>query len=1155
MDQLDDFDFDPEEVIRYADGGPGLESAPVVGQKHMESSTEDRSDETLLQSEGKFNIEVSPDGDLVYPFDDSNDAILDEANQHASRRSLGHQDPSHGRHGMILKHSNNTASDEEIHDGEENSHQDPCRESYMESPGDVGDFVPCNILQYAERRAGVQTKHDEQFIDWMDDAASEEATHKEQDFWFLQLPEQPLMGSQDSVSKQLARDDGGDISHQELMYEVANEPEMQPSNDPSHERAPGEESDEDSPEAQALNEAIQYAYENDLTVDYLRSSFSITHLLGPLVQSTLPMTNDDGLTDHGHLPDAEIPKPVVLDKSKTLTITPRALHLIAEARSVQNEEVVQSLTDELCNPYRFGPKKLELPTLRTDNERDLKAFQERGLARCDSLMKSIKEHRLPLYPQNLEDGEGMELSYKARAESEMMMNRTEEEKVGATKDLLIYLVSQLKDDYTHDDQMQYMIGEVKYDKARASRLPLVPKIEKVTPPVSPKLVPRHSPPAIDSLQLPSTSDDSSSLLSDNFRAIEDIMLGDHQDVWSADTSPIREFLKIEWDVAGEDTFLERPSQTLEDFKVEVPLMLDRMPPRPKPSGQDEFGQFVEEKMDLDPEFESAVLHEFPDDNMKEQLREQLDEAVQSAMNSIEQEQLQAIDAIGRVPIPVMDFLIPEPAWKRLCGKCHSETSILQWIQAGKEQLFEPPSWPLDRVAQSRMVWNPVAFGAIKVNENEDMHEGESLLEMYLEVPLEHDVQKSLDYICQRGKVAVFEEDDHDEDIESQLRSKRPAVDLANSVKKRSMDTSSGGTPKRPRRHSIEQRSLHQASEASGPSLLAGDSPGASGNLLANFMEVHAPKKRVLTQSKYFASTQSNAPPLSAVTLPLPKQDHTQRSEPPKAGAMAPCPAIKPPATSLTIFISIAIPRRMIRALEGLLPDLTLLERDYDAHNTFNWKPGSVVRTGVVPPLADDADITASPSTGLILTSMIRVRQIPREGTNKGMVQIRVEKASLRYERLVVLVGGDGGKEDVVDVMSSSDSSALLELQGFASGLECNVQVHYVGGGDKTLANWVAAYICRYGLADPQLVAELLEPETLWEVFLRRAGFNVFAAQVVASQFKLPSGKTIAESSAQYGLGAFMTMTRQERMRRFGQLVGSTTMERVSRNVDELWNRG
>lgn len=476
MDLLDDFDFDPEEVIRHTDGGPLLDSAPVVGSTHMVSSAGERPNEFLQRSEGDFNAGMSLDGRLVDSFDDFDDfdeEILIEAIQHAPR-NFDHQDPSQGRHGIDSKHTNNTAFDKGRQYGEEIIHQAPCSENYIESPSGVGKFSQRKVLPRAERRAGVQATPDDQNMNWKDTAAVDKAISKEQDTRSPQLPEQPWMSSRhDGVTQELTRDDRDDASHQYSMYEVTKEPSMQTSNGPSREWAPANESDEDSTEARALSEAIQYAYENYLTTDYLLSSFSITHLFGPLVQRTFPMTNNDGLTDHSHLPDAEIPNPLVLDKSKTLTITPCALNLIAEARSVHNEEAVQSLTDEVCNPDKFKPKKLELPILRTDNDRDLRAFRQRRLTRSDTLLRSIKEHRLPLYPQSLEDGEGMELSSRARADSEMMMKRSEEEKVGVTSTILTYLVSQLKDDYTLDDQMQYMMGEINYDKARASLLPLV----------------------------------------------------------------------------------------------------------------------------------------------------------------------------------------------------------------------------------------------------------------------------------------------------------------------------------------------------------------------------------------------------------------------------------------------------------------------------------------------------------------------------------------------------------------------------------------------------------------------------------------------------------------------------------------------------------
>lgn len=632
------------------------------------------------------------------------------------------------------------------------------------------------------------------------------------------------------------------------------------------------------------------------------------------------------------------------------------------------------------------------------------------------------------------------------------------------------------------------------------------------------------------------------------------MLRDHHNVWSASASPIREFLEDSFTIA-EPSFSERRRKTFEDLKVEVPLMLDEKPQQCALAGPVAFGAFFEPQMDLDPDFERAVLHDIPDDDLVEELQDQLEEAAKNALRCVEQEQLQVIDAVARVPVPVMDFRIAEPSWQHLYGKDHSDKRILKWIQAGNEELFQnPPVWPIDKASESKMLWSPLAPGVGSVPEKEYMNEGEPLLKRYLGLPPNYELYKSLDCIRRREKAIVFDSDDRDEEIEYQMSTKRPVVDLMSSVRKRSMDMNSESTAKRSRRNVVDQTSVDPLSECAGPSLLPDNSSSASGNLLANFMEMHAPKK-VLANSKYFTPAKNEATSLLAKNLPFIMPDTAQVPDNPETGFKAPCPIIEPPPTSLTVFIDIKIPCRMIRTLEGLIPGLTLLERDYDSHNTFVWKSGSVRSTEVRPPLADDADITISPSTGIIITSMIRIRQRPRAGTNKGVVQIRVEKASLRYERLIVLVGGDGDKDEVVDLMSSSDSAALLELHGFASGLESNVQVHYVGGGDKTLSHWVATSICRYGLVNQQMLSVLLETETLWEVFLRRAGFNVFAAQAVASQFKPPSDATDKMTSAPCGLSAFMTMTRDERVRRFGHLVGARTVDRVSRTVEQLWNRG
>lgn len=679
-------------------------------------------------------------------------------------------------------------------------------------------------------------------------------------------------------------------------------------------------------------------------------------------------------------------------------------------------------------------------------------------------------------------------------------------------------------------------------------------MEKLTPPASPKLRPHNLMPEFEPVFLPIPSDDSGSMLSENFHAIEEAMLGEHQDVWSENTSPLRELL--ENFTTPDQEALGYPRQNLEDFKIEVPLMFDEAPQLLGPSRPDAFKDFVDAEMDLDPDFEKAVLHGFSDDDLENQLKEMEDNTIKS----IEQEQLVAVDAVARVPIPVMDFSIPEPEWTRLRNDAKA---IFKWIQARNEQLFKAPSWPVYRASESKLVWNPLSLGASPAIGIENMEDGRPLVQMLLKPPGKNEFLTSLDFVQQRNRPVVFEDQDGDEEIELQLTSRRnPGNDLLDTVKKRTMDSEAFVPAKKPRL--AEKPPPAPKSEYANRTLLAGDSPGASAKLLANFMEVNAPKKKPLTHSKYFAS-QKSATPTPSMPMSIPKDTHPSGAftkamdvlgaQRPARTQEAPCPPINPPGFPLTVFISIKIPHRMIRGLERLLPELTLFERDHDAHNTSVWRQGSVARTESIPDLANDADITVSPTTGLIITSMIRIRQKPRAGTNRSMVQTRVEKASIRYERLIVLIGGEGGGNDTLNDISSSDSAALIELQGFVSGLDCHIQVHYVGGGDKTLANWVAYYICRYSLTERKILTGLLQAETLWEVFLRRAGFNVFAAQVLVSQLKMPEPDAGAPSIVQYGLGAFVTMTRAERMRRFGQLVGLRVLGRVSKAVDELWNQG
>lgn len=639
----------------------------------------------------------------------------------------------------------------------------------------------------------------------------------------------------------------------------------------------------------------------------------------------------------------------------------------------------------------------------------------------------------------------------------------------------------------------------------------------------------------------------------NFEAIEDALLADYQDQWGEVTTPVRELLDLEWPIEEEVTLLQDPVSRIDDLKVEIPLMLDSASKSTFAHSEDIFNASMEE-FDLDPDFEMEVLADIPDDCLGENFRKAAEDGARRA----EQEQLQHIDAVARIPIPVMDFSVSEPSWAHLRM---NERGIWKWIQAGREELFRLPSWTVHKADESKLTWTPLCGNTV-LTFDETMDEGEDWVDAFIGLNNDKEQLTSAEFVHSTDHFVVLQNDDEDEEIETQLAEPKPQRDLMAIVGKRLNEGDGDIARKRPRHDGDAQRTGLSV-KSDGRYLLLGNSSDTSGKFLANFMEIHAPKKK-WSESKYFASQQEE--PVAAVTIKKRASaepsgsDHLQHfkdSAIPNTSQRieAPCPEITVPGKPLTIFLSIEIPRRLIRALENLIPGLVLVERDYNAHNTSVWRPGSVARSVIIPPMAGDADITVSPTAGIMIVNMLKIRQRPKADTNKNTIRVRIENTSLRYSQLIVLVGGEGGTDDVLLPLSSSDSAALAEFQGFAAGFDCDIRVHYIGGGDFTLAKWVSFCVCKYGSPDHGLQTNLLEMETLWELFLRRAGLNVYAAQAIVNQLKAPISNNGMPEPGSHGLSSFVTMTRAERLRRFGQLVGPRVLERVSMAVDHIWNRG
>ena len=195
----------------------------------------------------------------------------------------------------------------------------------------------------------------------------------------------------------------------------------------------------------------------------------------------------------------------------------------------------------------------------------------------------------------------------------------------------------------------------------------------------------------------------------------------------------------------------------------------------------------------------------------------------------------------------------------------------------------------------------------------------------------------------------------------------------------------------------------------------------------------------------------------------------------------------------------------------------------------------------------------SPSTG-ILTTMIKVRQKPLPGT-QGISPLysHVERTSFRYERLIVLVSEGTAFGDMrAIVLSPSDANTFAKFQGFVTSLNTQSIIIYVPGGQRNLAICAALLACRYA-ADAVAQQHLLQWESKWELFLRRACMNVAAAQVILGMLK--ESNMVVNGEQFRGLPAFVKMSDLERAAKFGGVLGGTRMlRRASKIIDKCWEQ-
>ncbi|KAE8448671.1 hypothetical protein EG329_009097 [Mollisiaceae sp. DMI_Dod_QoI] len=933
------------------------------------------------------------------------------------------------------------------------------------------------------------------------------------------------------------------------------------------------EQSQSSEEAEELS-ALEYARTSGLSRNHLTEELGVTELLqlqSQLVDNLLDCSN---LRQFNLGPERKVEERLTCSKDVALLLS-----------SVKREEVPQdidSLVLPMLDTRQHGwPTKVELPLLRSDHEADCKSFASR-----EGFNIKLQDVKLPLEIVNDEKNEGLVWPARFWNMGSEILQRLKMEKQSVPKERMMFISTCLKNDWSNDDAKALWDREQKYKRNTA--------LDPVTPPLSPAFKPLqqpYEPSSSDSAyQLPILSDPESPTKQE-LKAIEKIIF--EKDIPtplrraktirpseqpSSDTMVDDSILKL-CDIYTPLASLENTPPSIEVKRVKREVLIVEEILLPERSGIEapksvRFSEIIEE---LELDSDSRVVSPAYEHNL---LEEAFGDALRVANQRAEQEKLIAADTTARVDVPIMDFSKSDPPWKKfeaIQNKVALASLRLKFI---REAVGERPlKCVLINHKDLNLKWTPFPTSLAKVAVEEHFEDDQKLHAFLKDLECGEIIDSS-SLTWKPVGMMILKDNEDDDEIEQGIFQHDTPRDLSFLVRKRKMELQVDAarepalkklTPAAqqmpPARYSPTgvqklpgsiQEQLSYGDSLEKPGLLLGGAFSAE-NCLDNYLELRGSKKAKLTNSNYFStksdSTQSvpatqalrsNPPQLGTIQLPIRKSPVAKASPLP-----APPLSAASPMASIVVSSTLLKQRTLIKHIERILPALIIVERDFTAHNTTTWLPGSVTRSPVRSPLDSEADIIASPSTGIVITTLQKIKQKPLPGQKaKPAIRDHLEKISGRYEKLIVLVSEGRGDESTIG-LDESDCLAYSEFVGFAAGFETSITVILVAGGEETLSKWLASTIVRYCVGGE---TTLLAEETHWELFLRRAGLNAYAAQAILAELKALDGVDPGSptKAGQFGLTAFVEMGREQRIARFGPVCGKILMERLSDGIDSRW---
>ena len=572
---------------------------------------------------------------------------------------------------------------------------------------------------------------------------------------------------------------------------------------------------------------------------------------------------------------------------------------------------------------------------------------------------------------------------------------------------------------------------------------------------------------------------------------------------------------------------EKEGPRISNLKVEVPLTRSDSRPR-----SDE----AEESMPLKYALSSVqsgfgdtkatvIVSEMSDQIpfLTSELATQVQEVAQRTLRQVEQERLNGSDSGQRVAVPVMDFMIPDPDWKKLasCAISHFKSFNLSTPEIVTKRIKSAVK------EEKKLRWRPLDGTAGKISLVERITiDNEKLGHFLGAVDDGKTDDMSLECLFTRRTLQFLSDpaDENDELPVAPLR-EQPYLALPSPEPSPTKPKRTSKSPPREEPSSKKTKPETQTTVGGGPSLLLNmDGDDGVGGLLTSYLQIHAPEKALPTRSSNF-STQAEvslagASSMTGVPAQPPWQNKTPGSQIQRLPA--PCPEFEPKNTLSTYIVSSALGKPVIRQLEQLCSMAKLHTRNFGDDVRPSSSPPVVPRAA--PHISFEADLPLSSRTGTIVTNLAELRKRPLGSSGEMQLRQKIERVSALYDKLIILIS-------IPELRwTSQDTRAYTEFVAFAATLDSSIETVLTGDGEEYLAKWIISFMNEYRCEGRRNEYLLIQEEMNWEIFFRLGGVNVYAAHVLIGVLKAAYGGQ--------GLARLLGMTAEERVSAFGAIVGA-----------------